>query len=114
MGRGVEALIGRTQHLSIGYEPHLVIDLTFHAFLKSVNLHEVMAGLYGTRLGDRLDAGNRADFNDFVNDLKVSGVGWGRDGLARGGRALALGLILLIKLFFKLCKLNYYFLKKSR
>ena len=93
MGRGVEALIGHTQHSGVGCEPHLVIDLTFHAFLKSLNLHEVMAGLYGTRLGDRLDARNRADFNDFVKDLKVSGVGWGRDGLA-------LGPILLIKLFF--------------
>ena len=41
-------------HPTLGHrDPHLVIDLTFRAFLKSLNLHEVMAGLYGTRLGDQ-------------------------------------------------------------
>jgi hypothetical protein len=80
---GVEALIGHTQHLDVGCKPHLVIDLTFRAFLRSLNLHEVMAGLYGPSLGDRLDAGNWGDFNNFVKDLKISGVGWGRDELAR-------------------------------
>jgi PIN domain nuclease of toxin-antitoxin system len=53
LGRGVKPLIGHTQHLGVGCDPHLVIDLTFRAFLKSLNLHEVMAGLYGTRLGDQ-------------------------------------------------------------
>jgi hypothetical protein len=80
---GVEALIGHTQHLDVCCKPHLVIDLTFRAFLRSLNLHEVMAGLYGPSLGDRLDAGNWGDFNNFVKDLKISGVGWGRDELAR-------------------------------
>ncbi len=80
---GVEALIGHTQHLDVCCKPHLVIDLTFRAFFRSLNLHEVMAGLYGPSLGDRLDAGNWGDFNNFVKDLKISGVGWGRDELAR-------------------------------
>jgi hypothetical protein len=55
IGGGIEIWSGWFQSLCLGSTKFLNVDATQRSFLKSGKVHEIMADMYRTRIGERLD-----------------------------------------------------------
>jgi hypothetical protein len=78
LGGGVEVWFGHFQSLRLGWKPFLNVDATQRAFLKSGKVHEIMADMYGTRLGVELYDRDYSDFHKKIATLKVCDLNfWG-------------------------------------
>jgi eukaryotic translation initiation factor 2C len=72
LGNGVEVWIGHNQVFSMETNPYAVVSISPWAFLKSDKVHKIMSEIYGTRIGERLDGSDLADFQVKITDLEVS------------------------------------------
>ena len=73
LGNGVEAWFGHFQSLRLGWKPFLNVDVTQRAFVKSGLVHEIMADMYQTNIGEALYSPVQyKDFAKKINRLKVS------------------------------------------
>ena len=77
LGGGVEVWFGHFQSLRLGWKPFLNVDATQRAFLKSGKVHEIMADMYRTRIGERLDDRDYGDFHKKIATLKVNDLNLG-------------------------------------
>lgn len=71
LGGGVEVWFGHFQSLRLGWQPFLNVDATQRAFIKSGKVHELMAEMFKSRLGQPLDDRDYADFSKKIATLKV-------------------------------------------
>jgi len=55
LGGGVEVWFRHFQSLRLGWKPFPNVDSTQRAFMKSRKVHEIMADMFNTRPGTRLD-----------------------------------------------------------
>jgi len=77
LGGGVEVWFGHFQSLRLGWKPFLNVDVTQRAFLKSGKVQEIMADIYRTPVGERLDDHDYSDFHKKIATLKVCDLNFG-------------------------------------
>ena len=73
LGGGVEVWFGHFQSLRLGWKPFLNVDATQKAFLKSGQVHAIMADMCRTRIGEELRSAQQyAEFGKKITGIKVT------------------------------------------
>ena len=71
LGGGVEVWFGHFQSLRLGWQPFLNVDATQRAFFKSGKVHELMAEMFRSNVGQPLNDRDYYDFGKKIATLKV-------------------------------------------
>ena len=71
LGGGVEAWFGHFQSLRLGWKTFLIVDASQRAFVKPGPVHQWMADVFHTRLGEPLRDRDYKDFSKKIATLRV-------------------------------------------